>query len=162
MRRVLLLSAIVLAFGLSALAQGATGTQSGSQTTTTTTKTTKTKPAEKGAATGTAAAGEAKTSQLTGCLGKGTTSGYTLTNGRYRKGVDVKSDKDFSEHVGHQVRLTGTWEKPTAGAAGPGTFVATDLKHVAATCPATGAKAAKTETTETKSTTKTTTEKPAK
>ena len=135
MRRFALLFAGVLAFSLCVMAQGtsASGTQTQS-------KTTKSK-SEK-----TAAAGEAKTSQLTGCLAKDASgNGYTLTNGRYKKGVAVTSSQDISAHVGHEVRLMGTWEKPGTA------FTATDLKHIADTCtPAGGKKAEKAEGTATK------------
>ncbi len=148
MKKLALLVALVLAFSLSVLAQGtsATGTQE-SQTTTTT----KTKKAKKGtAATEGETAGAtkgAKEHQLTGCLAKDPSgSGFMLTNGHYKKGVEVKSSEDLSAHVGHEVKLTGTWEKPTAGAEGGAgakgtemrTFNASALKHISDTCTAAG------------------------
>lgn len=174
MKKLLLLLAAMLAFTISALAQGTTSSQtttgpgSTTETTTTTKTTTKGKKAksatagETGAAastSGTAAAGEksatgksAAGTTLTGCLAKGPEgNGYVLTNGRYKSGVAVNSDQDLSAHAGHTVKLTGSWEKPTAGAAGGAgpkgkqirTFTATDVKHVSDTCGAGGAKSAK-------------------
>jgi hypothetical protein len=50
------------------------------------------------------------TSQLTGCLsepnGEG---GYVLTNGRHKKGVEVSGRNELKKHVGHKVKLMGTW-----------------------------------------------------
>jgi hypothetical protein len=155
MRKFVLLLAAVVAMSLTGLAQTSSqGTSSGTdtQTTTTTTQTTKHAKHAKGEA-GESAATEkseksAKESQLTGCLAKDPSgSGYMLTNGKYKKGVEVKSSEDLSAHVGHEVKLMGTWEKPTAGEAGGAgakgetmrTFNATKLDHISDTCKAAGA-----------------------
>jgi hypothetical protein len=133
----LLLLAVAVAFSLTGFAQAASSGQTTQETTKTTTKKTTTK-----------AAGETKESQLTGCLAKNAEgNGYVLTNGHYKKGVDVKSSEDISAHVGHEVRLMGTWEKPTAGEKGGAgekgeemrTFNATSLKHISDTCKAASA-----------------------
>ncbi len=138
MRKLLLLLAIAVAMSLPGFAQAG-----GGQTTTESTSTTKTKTKK----SGTAASSTAKESQLTGCLAKNAEgNGFTLTTGRYKKGVEVKSSEDISAHVGHEVKLMGTWEKPTAGEKGGAgakgetmrTFNATSLKHIADTCPAAG------------------------
>lgn len=168
MKKFLLLLAIAVACSLPGFAQAAGGGQS--DTTTTTTTTTKTKKHKKsGEASDTsaqsgsasesstssgssesgkhAAGGSAATreSRLSGCIAKSADgNGFMLTNGRYKEGVAVKSSEDLGAHVGHQVRLTGTWEKPTANAAGGAgengatmrTFSATAVKHVADTCSA--------------------------
>lgn len=132
MRKLLLLLAVALAFSLPGFAQAAGGQSDTSATTSSTTKKSKTK----------ATAG-AKESQLTGCLAKNAAgSGFMLTNGRYKKGVEVKSSEDLTAHVGHQVQLMGTWEKPAAGAesATMRTFSATSMKHISDTCPAAAGK----------------------
>jgi Ni/Co efflux regulator RcnB len=141
MRKLLLLLAVAVAFSLSGFAQAASSGQT-STTNKDTTQTTTSKKTTKTKGAGT----EAKESQLTGCLAKNAEgNGYVLTNGRYKKGVDVKSSEDMSAHVGHEVKLMGTWEKPPASAqkAGttsePRTFNATSLKHISDTCKASAA-----------------------
>lgn len=99
MKKTILTICIVLAFGLMAFAQagGSTSTE-----TTKTTKTTKSKSSKM------AKSGE---SHLTGCLsGPNAENAYMLTNGRYKKGVEVGGNDELSKHVGHQVQLTGAWE----------------------------------------------------
>lgn len=175
MRKLILLLAAAVAFSMTAFAQesgtqATTGTES---TTTTTTKTTKhskhAKSEEAGESKAQEAAeakagGEAKESQMTGCLAKDASgNGFLLTNAKHKKGVEVKSSEDLSAHVGHEVRLMGTWEKPTADAAGGGagpkghqmrTFNVTNVKHLADTCKASAAagKKSKTEKAETSKT----------
>ncbi len=133
MKKLLLLLAIAVALSLT----GYTQTSGTSQSGTTTGKTTTQKSTTEGV--GQTAP---KPAHLTGCLAKGPEgSGYVLTNGKYTKGVAVKSSEDISAHVGHEVKLTGTWEKPaeTTGAkeaAPPRTFEATSLKHISDTCTA--------------------------
>src|SRR2546426_920652 len=51
-----------------------------------------------------------KTSQLTGCLsGPNSEGAYVLTNGRHKKGVEVGGRNELKRHVGHKVKLMGTW-----------------------------------------------------
>ena len=91
-----------------------------------------------------------KATSVTGCL-NGSAGSYTLTNGRYKNGVAVTaaSGVDLAPHVGHTVRLTGTWEKGSGSSAAGGTaaskiFNATGMKHISETCTTgTGSKAAK-------------------
>src|SRR5437763_12751304 len=109
MRKALLCVAVLVAFGLTAVAQD-TGTAGQSSTSTTTTKTTKTKHKK--------AAGDmgdmgAKTSTMTGCIDK-SGDGYVLKNGRHKNGVKVTGSDDLSAHVGHTVKLTGTWASASA------------------------------------------------
>lgn len=152
MRRVFLLLVVALTFSITALAQvGGASTVSSPGVS----------PAAK-----TSQSSTTKTSQLTGCLAKAPVGpGYVLTNGNFKKGVAVQSKEDISAHVGHTVMLTGTWQKPTAGAAGGAgakgdtmrTFEAASLKHISPSCPAKAAtttKSTKTAqtTTDTKST----------
>ncbi len=89
---------------------------------------------------------------LTGCLG-GSEGNYTLKHGK--REVAVTSSEDLSKHVGHEVKLHGSWakageeagaaagmEKGTEakkGAAGKRTFNATSIDHISDTCPAAGA-----------------------
>jgi hypothetical protein len=120
MKKLLLLAVVTLVFTVAAMAQGAAAGQSSSSSTTSTT-TSKT-------ANG--------THQLTGCLGKDSAGNYTLTNGKYTKGVPVKTSEDLSAHVGHKVQLTGNWE----GTGTTKTFDATSMKHISATCTVGSAK----------------------
>ena len=57
--------------------------------------------------------GKAKTQhQVTGCLaGPNEEGAYTLTNGHYKKGLEVGGNDSLKDHVGHQVTLVGTWAK---------------------------------------------------
>jgi hypothetical protein len=51
---------------------------------------------------------------LTGCLsGPNEEGAYVLTNAKGRK-VEVGGSDDLKAHVGHEVKLTGTWEKSGA------------------------------------------------
>ncbi|MDP9268663.1 MAG: hypothetical protein M3P27_10135 [Acidobacteriota bacterium] len=56
----------------------------------------------------------AKSSTLTGCIsGPNAENAYLLTNGIYKKGVEVgmPGSNELSKHVGNKVKLTGTWVK---------------------------------------------------
>jgi len=56
----------------------------------------------------------AKSSTLTGCIsGPNAENAYMLTNGTYKKGVEVgmPDSDELSKHVGNKVKLTGTWVK---------------------------------------------------
>ncbi len=51
---------------------------------------------------------------MTGCLsGPNAENAYMLTNARYKKGVEVgmSGSDELSKHVGHKVKLTGSWAK---------------------------------------------------
>ena len=138
MKKLLLLVAVVLAFSFTALAQatsstGSTGTQAGSeQTTTPKTKKSKKAGGEMGAAGETKAA---KTSQVTGCLAK-SGDNYTISNAKV-KDAAVTSSEDLSAHVGHKVKLSGTWTEPHKA------FTATKVTHVSDTCAGGGKMSAK-------------------
>lgn len=140
MRKLLLPLAVVLAFSFAAMAQAAGTSSTQTETQTTTKQTKKHAMHTKG--------GAAAEHQLTGCLAKDPSGGFSLTNGRYKKGVEVKSSQDLSAHVGHEVKLMGTWEKPTAGGEGGAgaqgkqmrTFTATNVTHISDTCSAGAAK----------------------
>lgn len=96
MKRLFLVLSVVLAFALFGFAQGTSSSTSTSKTTKTTSKA---KTAKSG------------THQLTGCLSGPDASGaYTLTNGHYKKGIEVGGNDELAKHVGHEVQLTGTWE----------------------------------------------------
>ena len=102
-----------------------------------------------------AAGGETKTKDkdkttttLTGCLSQAADAGaYRLKT--KAKEVDVRGLDHLKDHVGHEVKLTGTWmdNAPKTGAAETreketartGTeenrhFMVTKIEHVAATC----------------------------
>ena len=56
-----------------------------------------------------------KPKTITGCIsGPNAENAYVLTNGTYKKGVEVGGSDDLSKHVGHKVKLTGTWVKTGA------------------------------------------------
>ena len=94
MKKAILTLGLVLAFSLAMLAQAAPSES-------------KSKSGKKAAA----AAG-ATTTSISGCLsGPNDEGAYVLKNGRYRKGVEVGGSDNLKAHVGHKVKLTGTWAK---------------------------------------------------
>jgi len=70
-----------------------------------------------------------KAAQLTGCLAA-SGSGYTLTNGRHKEAITVTSSEDLKPHVGHQVRMKGTWSEDKKS------YKAESVAMVSDTCPA--------------------------
>jgi hypothetical protein len=118
MKKLLLLLAVAVAFTFTAAAQNM-----GGQTTTTTKTTTKTKTKK--------AAGEAKETKAkevseTGCLAAGSAPDtYTLTKGK--KSYTI-TGMDLSQHVGHEVKVSGDWT--TKGK----DLKATNVEHIADTC----------------------------
>ena len=100
MHKLALCFAVLFFFAVSGVAQGDMGQSSSSdQSTTSTTKSKKAKSSKAGG-------GE---HQVTGCLaGPNDEDVYTLTNGRYTKGLEVGGNDDLKSHVGHKVTLTGT------------------------------------------------------
>jgi hypothetical protein len=91
----------------------------------------------------------AKQATLTGCLGGPNDQGvYTLTNDKHKKGMEVASAEgvDLKPHVGHEVKLTGTWTKSGAAIAEKEKgnekterqFKATKVAHIADTCATSG------------------------
>lgn len=88
MRKSVLYLAFVMIFGLAAVAQTDASAKKASKS-----------------------AGKAKTEhQVTGCLGGPNAEGaYTLTNGHYKKGLEVGGTDALKDHVGHEVTLMGTW-----------------------------------------------------
>jgi hypothetical protein len=96
--------------------------------------------------------------QVTGCLAGPNAEGvYTLTNGQYTKGLEVGGNDDLKNHVGHKVKLMGTWasaadigEKAEAGAGekkenekAEKHLKVSSITHVADTCAAPTAKKGK-------------------
>ena len=139
MKKLVMLLALAVAFSLSGFAQaGSTSTSGG----TSSTDTGKTAKKGKKAASDSADSGAkaAKDSTVTGCL-KSDAPPVTLTNGKYKKGVEVDtsaaSSEDWAKHNGHKVQLTGSWE----GTGADKKFKATAMKHIAETCTAGGDKA---------------------
>jgi hypothetical protein len=123
MKKLLLLLAVVLAFTFTAVAQYGSSSSMGQSDQTTTSK-------SKAKAT--------KEATVTGCVSKepGANGMYTLTNGHYKKGVEVGPTDKVKEHAGHTVRLTGQW----SGKGAQKMFEIASLKHLAATCTIGGAK----------------------
>jgi hypothetical protein len=160
MKRIFLLLAVLLAFGLTAVAQDAATSSSSQASTSTTTKSKKSKStssdssmaSDSGSKSSTKASG--KSSQLTGCVSSAANSegNYTLTNGKYKKGVELipgEGSADISNHAGHQVQLTGKWttesaakdSKPADATKYDKHFEVASIKHMSDTCPTTNAKA---------------------
>jgi hypothetical protein len=95
--------------------------------------------------------------QVTGCLAGPNDEGvYTLTNGQYTKGLEVGGNDELKNHVGHKVKLMGTWasaadigeKEPAAGEKKENEKAEKHLKvssitHVADTCAAPTAKKGK-------------------
>ncbi len=149
MRKLALCFAVLLFFAVSGVAQSNMGQSSSSDTSTT--STTKTKKAKSSKTAG----GE---HQVTGCLAGPNDEGvYTLTNGRYTKGLEVGGNDDLKNHVGHKVTLTGTWasaedigEKSSTGAGekqenekAEKHLKVSSIKHISDTCTASTAKKGK-------------------
>ena len=136
MRKTVLYLAFVMIFGLAAMAQSdmSMGSKKSSKS-----------------------SGKVKTEhQVTGCLsGPNGEGAYTLTNGRYKKGLEVGGNDSLKDHVGHEVTLMGTWakgseigenekaeSKTTKAEEAVGMhkhFKVTDIKMVSEKCPAAGA-----------------------
>lgn len=112
MKKLLSLLAIVICLSLASLAQDAPKAKS--------------KAADDGP----------KLAQLTGCLSSPAASQYTLTNGHYKSGVTVTGPDELKSHVGHQVRMKGTWSEDKKS------YKAESISMVADTCPAPGSAAA--------------------
>ena len=132
MKKLVMLLALAVAFSLSGLAQtSSSGSSSAGTSSTDTGKTTK-KSAKK-------ASDSAKGSTVTGCL-KSDGTPVTLTNGKYKSGVQVDTSgdttDDWAKHNGHKVQLTGAWE----GTGADKKFKATSMKHISETCTAGGEK----------------------
>ena len=70
-----------------------------------------------------------KLAQLTGCIAS-SGGGYTLTNGRHKDPVTVTSSEDLKPHVGHQVKMKGTWSEDKKS------YKAESVAMVSDTCPA--------------------------
>jgi len=92
--------------------------------------------------------GKDKATTLSGCL-SGTTDQGVYTLKTKAKDVEVRGSADLKEHVGHEVKLTGSWmdNAPRTGqteAAGKEQartdkgadrhLMVTNIEHVAATC----------------------------
>ena len=149
MKRVLLMLAATAAFACTtAVAQTSAGTDTNAQTGTqaTTTGHHHKKGGDMGDEANKGKSG--KMSTLTGCLSASPNSDgmYTLSNGRYKSGVEVGPSDKVKDHAGHQVALKGHWG--TAAQAGENTgsvasstsekgekhFDVDNVKHIADTC----------------------------
>ncbi|HEV2022507.1 MAG TPA: hypothetical protein VGQ94_08250, partial [Terriglobales bacterium] len=99
----------VLMFAVAAWAyQGSYGssTKASTPAKTSTASTTKSTTHTKAAAAG------PKESTMTGCLSGPNADGeYLVKNGNHRSGMEVVGMNDLKTHVGHKVKLTGTWVK---------------------------------------------------
>ncbi len=126
MKKLVLLLAVVVAFSFTALAQNQTNT---TQTTTQTTTKTKKKSAAK----------TAKQNTIKGCLAAGKEPDtWTLTKGK--RSYEV-TGMDLSQHVGHEVKLSGTWEneKPAGEKTAGKELKVANVEHISDTCTTTTA-----------------------
>lgn len=80
-----------------------------------------------------------KTASLVGCV-EGSGGGYAVKSGK--KDVAVTSSEDLAGHVGHKVKLIGTW-MPGADKKAPKTFNATKVDMVSDSCHAKTSKSTK-------------------
>lgn len=167
MKKLILLLALCVGFSLSAVAQYGSSSSSGgsspsasqgsSSSTSTDQATTSTKSKKK-SKEGAAEGASTKEHTVTGCLGGPNADGaYVLTNGRYKKGLEVGGSDELKNHVGHEVKLTGTWASASdMGETGGGTTAkgekseskqkhmkVSKVEHISETC--TSAKASKTK-----------------
>jgi hypothetical protein len=163
MKRSILTIFTALTFSLAMLAQAggtaaASGKTSGKSKTATGAQTGASAETKEATAGG-KAKGAGASSVLTGCLsGPNAENAYVLSNGRYKRGVEVGGNDELSKHVGHRVQLTGTWAKSGAAIgekeneaaeknekggkeAAERHFKVTAIKHLADSCtePASGA-----------------------
>ncbi len=184
MKRISLLLAVLLTFAVTVIAQDASGASAGQSSTTTTSKSKKSMSASSDTSSSTPSdastkshasskSASGKTSQLTGCISSSANSegNYTLTNGRYKKGVELvpASGQDVSKHAGHEVQLTGNWtteaaegkgeahEKNEKAEKGEKHFQVASIKHMSETCTAgTSAKSSSTKANDTSASNSTT------
>lgn len=113
MKKFLVCMAVLFAFAITAAAQD-TGAQSG------------TKSSKKSSMSG----GHA----ITGCVEK-SGDGYVLKDSHHKNGVKVTGSDDLAPHVGHTVKLTGSWTTPGQE------YAETKLDMVSDTCKMGGGKA---------------------
>jgi hypothetical protein len=136
MKKLLVLLAAVLAFTCTSVAQYGSSSSSAGQTSEQTTSKSKSKKSSdqmSGEAAEKGSGKAAKESTLTGCLSKepDASGNYTLTNGKYKKGVEVGPADKLQGHGGHKVQLTGHWKDKTK-------FEVASMKHISETCEMAG------------------------
>ncbi len=117
MKKLIWLLALCVGLSLSALAQyggsSSSGSSSpsasqGSSSSGSSDQATTSKKSKKSKEEGAEKSGKEHT--VTGCLsGPNDDGAYVLTNGRYKKGLEVGGNDELKNHVGHEVKLTGTW-----------------------------------------------------
>ena len=148
MKKSIFLLAVLAAFAFGAVAQDATPSSNATgQASTAKSKKKSSDSSMAGMAMDNNGKSSAKGSTLTGCVSSSANSEgmYTLSNGRYKKGVEIGPADKVKEHAGHQVSLTGKWS--TAAAAGEANaasakekgerhFEVSDVKHISETCSA--------------------------
>jgi hypothetical protein len=112
MKKLAMLLVLCVGFSLSAVAQygSSSGSSQGSTTSSSSDQTTTTTTTKKSKKTSAGEMGAAKEHTVTGCLSGPNDEGvYILKNGRYKKGLEVGGNDELKNHVGHEVKLTGTW-----------------------------------------------------
>ena len=78
--------------------------------------------------------------QIRGCISRDEAGrGFVLTNQELVNGVPVVSSKDLAGHVGHTVELTGAWKRSAAATTPAGgktakTFHASKVRELALKC----------------------------
>ncbi len=153
MKRLVMLLAFCVAFSLTGMAQYGSSSAQGTSGSSSSDQGTSSKKSKK-------AAGEtgAKEHTVTGCLsGPNDEGAYVLTNGRYKKGLEVGGNDELKGHVGHEVKLTGTWAsasdigekegkseaKGEKSEAKEKHFKVSKIEHISDTCTAKAGKAKK-------------------
>jgi hypothetical protein len=153
MKRMFLLLAVLATFTFAAVGQdasqagGAHGTTTDSATKKPDKKAGPDEPSKTGHEMGTTSNGQmpsGKGSTLTGCVSSSTNSEgmYTLSNGRYKNGVEISPADKLKDHAGHQVALTGKWSTGAEAGEKAGTkeekgerhFEVDSVKHISETC----------------------------
>jgi hypothetical protein len=76
----------------------------------------------------------AATGNVEGCVG-GSTGAYTLTDSSGKTYSLAGDTSSLADHVGHQVKVSGTLASAAAAAGGSQTITVKKVKMVSATCP---------------------------
>ena len=144
MKKLAMLLVLCVGFSLSAVAQygSSSGSSQGSTTSSSSDQTTTTTTTKKSKKTSAGEMGAAKEHTVTGCLSGPNDEGvYILKNGRYKKGLEVGGNDELKNHVGHEVKLTGTWAseadmgaKESASEAKEKHMKVSKIDHIADTC----------------------------
>jgi hypothetical protein len=79
-------------------------------------------------------AGNTAAGNVEGCVG-GSAGSYTLTDSSGKTYALAGDTSSLADHIGHQVKVTGTLASAAATAGGSSTITVKKVKMVSATCP---------------------------